>query len=183
MNWDIGIDIHTLCCAVLNFSVVSDCLQNHGPQHARLLCPWGVSRQECWSGLPCPPPGDLPNPEIKPGLLLCRLILYWLNHQGSPRIWEWVACPFSRGSSWPRTWTRVSCIVGQFSIIWATREAHCIYITWYIYIYREKDISWFWRLKSPKVCSWQTENPSELVVWFQSDSKGLKIRRASWCMF
>ena len=24
------------------------------------------SRQEYWSGLPCPPPGDLPNPEIEP---------------------------------------------------------------------------------------------------------------------
>ena len=33
---------------------------------ARLLCPWGFSRQEYWSGLPCPPPGDLPNPGIKP---------------------------------------------------------------------------------------------------------------------
>ena len=26
----------------------------------------GFSRQEQWSGLPCPPPGDLPNPGIKP---------------------------------------------------------------------------------------------------------------------
>ena len=26
----------------------------------------GFSRPECWSGLPCPPPGDLPNPGIKP---------------------------------------------------------------------------------------------------------------------
>ena len=26
----------------------------------------GVSRQEYWSGLPCPLPGDLPNPGIKP---------------------------------------------------------------------------------------------------------------------
>ena len=26
----------------------------------------GLSRQEYWFGLPCPPPGDLPNPEIKP---------------------------------------------------------------------------------------------------------------------
>ena len=26
----------------------------------------GFSRQEYWSGLPCPRPGDLPNPEIKP---------------------------------------------------------------------------------------------------------------------
>ena len=26
----------------------------------------GFSRQEHWSGLPCPPPGDLPDPGIKP---------------------------------------------------------------------------------------------------------------------
>ena len=26
----------------------------------------GLSRQECWSGLPCPPPGNLPDPGIKP---------------------------------------------------------------------------------------------------------------------
>ena len=26
----------------------------------------GVSRQEYWSGLPCPPPGDLPDPGIEP---------------------------------------------------------------------------------------------------------------------
>ena len=26
----------------------------------------GFSRQEYWSGLPCPPPGDLPNPRVKP---------------------------------------------------------------------------------------------------------------------
>ena len=26
----------------------------------------GFSRQEYWSGLPFPPPGDLPNPGIKP---------------------------------------------------------------------------------------------------------------------
>ena len=26
----------------------------------------GFSRQGYWSGLPCPPPGDLPNPGIKP---------------------------------------------------------------------------------------------------------------------
>ena len=31
----------------------------------RLLCPWGFSRQEYWSGLPCPLPGYLPNSGIK----------------------------------------------------------------------------------------------------------------------
>ena len=29
----------------------------------------GFSRQEYWSGLPCPPPGDLPHPGIEPGSL------------------------------------------------------------------------------------------------------------------
>ena len=31
-----------------------------------LLCPWGFSRQEYWSGLPRPPPGDLSDPGIEP---------------------------------------------------------------------------------------------------------------------
>ena len=30
----------------------------------------GLSRQEYWSGLPCPPPGDLPDPGIKPASLM-----------------------------------------------------------------------------------------------------------------
>ena len=30
----------------------------------------GLFRQEYWSGLPCPPPGDLPNPGIKPASLM-----------------------------------------------------------------------------------------------------------------
>ena len=38
------------------------------------------------------------------------------------RILEWVAISFSRGSSWPRDRTRVSCIAGRFFTTWATRE-------------------------------------------------------------
>ena len=56
----------------------------------------GPSRQQYWSGLPCPPPGDLPNPRIKP-LLLC--LLHWqagssdINHSKivydtPPRVME-----------------------------------------------------------------------------------------------
>ena len=55
-------------CAVLSRSVVSNSLHPHGLQPARHLCPWGFSRQEYWSGLPCPPAGDLPNPAIEPRL-------------------------------------------------------------------------------------------------------------------
>ena len=39
-------------------------------------------------------------------------------------ILEWIAIPFSRGSSQPRDRTPVSYITGRFFIIWATREAH-----------------------------------------------------------
>ena len=52
----------------------------------------------------------------------CRWILYQLSHQRSPRILEWVAYPFSRASSWPRNWTRVSCTTGGFFTNWAIRE-------------------------------------------------------------
>ena len=33
---------------------------------AMLLCPCGLSRQEYWSGLPFPPPEDLPDPGMEP---------------------------------------------------------------------------------------------------------------------
>ena len=39
------------------------------------------------------------------------------------RILEWVAIPFSRGSSWPTDRTHVPCIAGRFSASGATREA------------------------------------------------------------
>ena len=38
------------------------------------------------------------------------------------RILEWVAMPSSRGSSWPRDGTWISCIVGWFLTVWTTRE-------------------------------------------------------------
>ena len=38
------------------------------------------------------------------------------------RILEWVIISFSRGSSWPRNWTRVSCIAARLFTNWATRE-------------------------------------------------------------
>ena len=42
------------------------------------------------------------------------------------RVLEWVAISFSRGSSWPRDWTQVSCIPGRCFNLWATR--HLLYI-------------------------------------------------------
>jgi len=58
-----------------------------------------------------------------PGLPHYRKILYQLSHQGSPRILEWVAYPFSSGSSQPRSLTRVSYTAGGFFTNRAIREA------------------------------------------------------------
>ena len=43
--------------------------------------------------------GIFPTQGSNLGLPHCRQILYQLSHQGSPRILEWAAYPFSRGSS------------------------------------------------------------------------------------
>ena len=72
--------------------------------------------------------GIFPTQRSNPGLPHCRQILYRLSHQGSPRILEWVAYPFSRGSFWSRNPTGVSSIAGRFFTSWATREAHLLHI-------------------------------------------------------
>ena len=44
------------------------------------------------------------------------------------RIVEWVAIPFSKGSSWPRDQTQVSLIAARFFTFWAIREAFIRYM-------------------------------------------------------
>ena len=46
--------------------------------------------------------------------------VHWISQA---RILEWVAISFSRGSSWPREWTHISCIGRRILERWATREA------------------------------------------------------------
>ena len=55
-------------------------------------------------------------------LTLCDSMNYSLSGSSIPgilhaRILEWVAIPFSRGSSWPGDWIQVSCIASRFFII------------------------------------------------------------------
>ena len=74
----------------------------------------GFSKQEYWSALPCPLPGDLHNPGIEPRSPTLQVDSYQLSHKGSPRILEWVAYPFSSKSSQSRNQTGVSCVAGRF---------------------------------------------------------------------
>ena len=49
---------------------------------------------------------------------------YSIHGISQARILEWVVISFSKGSSWPRDWTFISCIGRQIPYHWATREAH-----------------------------------------------------------
>ena len=111
----------------------------------------GFSRQEYWTGLPCPPPRNLPDKGLNPHLscllhlragslplpppgksmkakvtqscpTLCDAMDYTVHGILQARILEWVAFPLSRLSSQPRDRTQVSSIASGF-FSWATREA------------------------------------------------------------
>ena len=86
-------------------SVVFSSLHPHG-----LYSPWTSPGQNTAVGSLSLLQGISPTQGWNPGLPHYRWILYQLSHQGNPRILEWVAYPFSRGSSWPRNWTGASCI-------------------------------------------------------------------------
>ena len=102
----------------------------------------GFSRQEYWSGLPCPPPGHLPTqrsnshllcllhwqagslPLVPPGSevlvaqlcpALCNPMDYTVHGILQARILEWVVFPFSRGSSQPGDQTQVFIAVRLFT--------------------------------------------------------------------
>jgi len=59
---------------------MSDSLRPHGHQAPLSM---GFSRQEYWSGLPFPSPGNFPTQGSNPGLPHCRQTLYRLSHEGS----------------------------------------------------------------------------------------------------
>ena len=58
-----------------------DCVAHQAPLSM------GFFRQEYWSGLPYPPPGDLPDPGIEPACFVAPALQadsFPLSHQGSP---------------------------------------------------------------------------------------------------
>ena len=106
-------------------SVMFDSLQLQG-----LYSPWNSPGQKTGVGSLSILQGIFPTQGLNPGLPHCRQILSQLSHKGSPRILEWVAYPFSRGSSQPRNRTQVSRTAGGFFTIWATREAQEYWNGW-----------------------------------------------------
>ena len=52
-----------------------DYLRLYGLYPAKLLCPWGFTREKYRSGLSCPPSGDLPYPGIEPMSLMSSALV------------------------------------------------------------------------------------------------------------
>ena len=108
------------------FTQLCPTLRPHGlwPRQAPLFT--GFFRQEYWSGLPCPPPGDLSNPGIEP-----RSPTLWVDSSpseppGKPKNIGMVSLSLLQGIFQPRNWTSVSCIEGGYFSSWATREAQSL---------------------------------------------------------
>ena len=70
-------------CVCVSCSVMSDSLRAHGTVAHQAPLSMEFSRQEYWSGLPCPSLGGLPDQGIESNLLHFRQILYHLSHQRS----------------------------------------------------------------------------------------------------
>ena len=105
--------------AVKNPPAVHVCILSHFSCVRLFATPWtvthqaplsmGFSRQEYWSGLPCPPPGDLPDPGIKLMSPASKVDSLPLSHQGSPHLQygrrefdPWVG-KMRWGRKWPPT--------------------------------------------------------------------------------
>ena len=108
-----------------------------------LFCAELLRRVWLWSSMECSPPGSSvcgdspgknwvdchallqgvsPTQGLNPGL---PHYSGFFNSEppGKPKNTGVVAYPFSRGSSWPKNWTGVSCIASEFFTNWVNKEA------------------------------------------------------------
>ena len=133
---------------------MSDSLWPHG-----VYSPWNSPSQNTGVGSLSLLQGVFPTQGWNPGLPHCRRI-YQLSHKGSPRILEWVAYPFSSGSSGLRNQTVVSCIAGGFFTNWDIREAfpHWPPFNWLRAASAEPPLS----LRSPPFCVIPPPSPQGL---------------------
>ena len=108
------------------------CMLGHFSHVKLFAIPWtvarqaplsrGFSRQEYWSGLPCPLPGDLPNPGIEPASLMPPVLAGRFftteSHLGSPHICVYICI----------IWATKPHICVYICIIWAIKPHICVYI-------------------------------------------------------
>ena len=99
---------------------VEGLLWSSGTAKAQLHPRWGGA----WADRPLSSKRGLSEVKVAQSCpTLCDPKDYTVHGILQARILQWVAVPFSRGSSQPRDWTQVSRIAGGFFTSWATREA------------------------------------------------------------
>ena len=115
----------TMLCQFLLDSEVNQLCYAQSLSHVQhFATPWtaarqallsmGFSRQEYWSGLPCPPPGDLPSPGIEIRQLSLQADSLPFKPPGKPKNTGEDSLSLLQGSSRPRNRTGVSCTAGKF---------------------------------------------------------------------
>ena len=116
----------SFCCCLVA-SVMSDFVTPWTVAHQTPLS-IGPSRQEYWSGLPCPPPGDLPHPGIEPESLISPALagaFFATHHLGNPIETVGVSHSESPGRyNAHLNWSRWRVLDEYRSLVW---QCNCTY--------------------------------------------------------
>ena len=109
-------------------------------------------------------------------LTLCDPMAYIVHGILQARILEWVAFPFSRGSSQPRDQTQVSCIAGRFFTSWATRETPLYQVMDSIHFLIYTLFSWIRFIQSLRLRDYSPVPSSVIILlhlfWASSEPPG-----------
>ena len=116
------------CCVLCCFSHVWHFVTPRTVAHQALLS-MGFSRQEYWSGLLCPPPGDLPNRGIKPRSPTLQADSLPAQPLGKPKNTGVGSLSLLQGIFLTQNQTQVSHIVGRFFTSWVARKVPVLFKT------------------------------------------------------
>ena len=119
----------------------------------------GLSRQESWSGLPFPSPGDLSDPGIEPG----SPVLWADALPSEPPVWEHKRL---QNTYWKSQWRRLS---GEEDI-WAVVEKMCR-------ICQVKKFRWGCRRNNVS----ETINLLKSLVWAGNTKEKGRVPIREWC--
>ena len=166
-----------MCASV---KVMPDSLWPHG-----LYSPWNFPGQNAGVGSLSLLQGIFPTQGSNPGLLHCRQILYQLSHKRSPEIREWVAYPFSSGSSQPRNQTGApalqACVLSHVQLFAAPWTTACQSPLTTEYSRQEYWVGCHFLLQEIFPTQGSSTRPLCLLPW-QVDSLPLVSREKPWNM-
>ena len=147
------------CCVCVLCSVDSVVYDSVTLQTVAYQAPLSMefSRQKYWSGLPCTPPGDLPDPGIKPSSSALQVDSLLLSHLGSPqnvmRPVQILSCSPGVTSPLFTYWDFVSFLAAPANLI---SPISSFFLGWPVSVPNSKFLSseqsfptWAWNMDSP----------------------------------